>query len=153
MKTHSYTRILQWGECDPAGIIFFPNYLRWMADGVDQMFLAEGIDPNAAVAPGTRSGIPIVQLSMRFLGAPRLHETVIHQISVERLGGKSLTLHHRFLCGENLLAEADETRVWATFKSPEDSGLNPARIPDRIRAMLAPETGNPPDTTGDKEEE
>ena len=150
MKTHSYTRILQWGECDPAGIIFFPNYLRWMADGVDRMFLAEGINPNGPVAPGVRSGIPIVQLTVRFLDAPKLHETVTHQISVERLGGKSLNFRHTFLRGENLLAEADETRVWATFNFPENPALASTPIPDEIRSVLSSETSNTPDPTKSK---
>ena len=30
MATHSNTRMvrIEWGDCDPAGIIFFPNYFR-----------------------------------------------------------------------------------------------------------------------------
>ena len=34
------TRLLHWGECDPGGIIFSPNYPRWMIEGVTEMLLS-----------------------------------------------------------------------------------------------------------------
>ena len=60
MRTYRYDRLMQWSECDAGGIIFFPNYARWMVDGLNQMFLSLGIDPNAILDAETRGGLPDV---------------------------------------------------------------------------------------------
>ena len=38
-------RTLAWGECDPAGIIFYPNYYRFMDEATWAMFAWAGYDP------------------------------------------------------------------------------------------------------------
>lgn len=144
MRTYRYHRRLHWSECDPGGIIFFPHYARWMVDGLNDMLLLLGIDPNAMHDETTRGGLPVLQLSMRFHEPPALHEDVTHEITVEKIGGKSLGFVHRFLRGEVLLMEASETRVWATHTSGQGASLQSRTVPDHVRTLL---TNNDPVTT------
>ncbi|MFS8980479.1 thioesterase family protein [Cupriavidus necator] len=140
MRTYRYQRRLHWSECDPGGIVFFPNYARWMVDGLNEMLLSLGIDPNAMVDDKTRGGLPVVQLSMRFFDAPLLHMQLCHEISVEKIGGKSITFVHRFLRGESLLMEAHETRVWATHLLGDATSMQANRVPDNVRELLTTES-------------
>lgn len=135
MRTYRYQRRLHWSECDPAGIIFFPHYPRWMVEGLNELFLSLGVDPNGKVDAQTSRGIPCVGFSMKFSTPPHLHEMVTHEIAVTKLGRTSLTVRHRFLRGEDVLAEAEDTRVWASH-SLSDAGLKAEPIPDDLRAML-----------------
>ena len=48
MRHYTYDRRLNWSECDPGGIIFFPHYARWMVDGLNEMFLGFGDRPDRA---------------------------------------------------------------------------------------------------------
>lgn len=133
MRKFSYVRLLQWSECDPAGIIFFPHYARWMVDGVNLMFLALGIDPNGKTEDGAVRGLPSTGFSMSFSSPAVLHDELVHEITLTRLGTKSLAFKHRILRGEVCVAEADETRVWA---QSDASGLRTVVIPDDVRSLL-----------------
>ena len=62
-------------------------YARWMVDGLNEMFLGLGIDPNGPAGVNLRGGLPVLGLAMKFVSAPALHETVTHQIAVTRIGG------------------------------------------------------------------
>jgi 4-hydroxybenzoyl-CoA thioesterase len=137
MRKFTYRRRLHWSECDPGGIVFFPHYARWMVDGLNDMFLSLGIDPNVVKDDKTRGGLPVLQLSMRFVSAPTLHQEVTHEIQVEKIGGKSLAFRHRFLRGDELLMEADETRVWATHALNDPSVLQTLPVPETVRALLS----------------
>ena len=40
----SHKRLLvEWGDCDPAGIVFYPRYLAWFDDCTTALFLAAGL--------------------------------------------------------------------------------------------------------------
>lgn len=134
MATYSYTRIVQWGECDPAGIIFFPRYAEWMVEGLNAMFFAIGFDPTATLAGGSMRGTPCVAYASTFHAAPKLHERVTHQISVTRVGRTSVTVGHSFLRGKQLLAEVEDTRVFVVV---ENGSITPTPVPDDVRSRLA----------------
>ncbi|CAN7799811.1 acyl-CoA thioesterase [Paraburkholderia hospita] len=133
MREFRYERLLQWSECDPAGIIFFPHYARWMVEGVNLLFLALGVDPNATTERGAQRGLPSTGFSMRFLTPAKLHDQLVHEVVVTRLGTKSLSFKHRFLRGEECLAEAEEVRVWA---ESDASGMRTLAVPDPVRQLL-----------------
>jgi acyl-CoA thioesterase FadM len=38
-------RDVTWGDCDPAGIIFYPNYFRWIDSGTWNLFFTVGLTP------------------------------------------------------------------------------------------------------------
>lgn len=133
MREFRYERLLQWSECDPAGIIFFPHYARWMVEGVNLLFLALDVDPNGTTETGARRGLPSTGFSMQFHAPANLHDRLAHEILVTRLGTKSLSFKHRFLRAEHCLAEADEVRVWT---ESDASGMRALPVPDAVRALL-----------------
>lgn len=143
LRVYRYDRLLHWSECDPGGIIYFPNYARWMTDGVNLMMRSIGIDPNARIDRETTGGLPVLGISLKFYEPPRLHETITHEIEVVKLGGKSLELTHRFWRGETLLAEASDLRVWARHELL-DERLTSVPIPDNVRERLSTSAPFPP---------
>lgn len=136
MRHYTYDRRLNWSECDPGGIIFFPHYARWMVDGLNEMFLSMGIEPTGPRGENALGGLPVLGLSMKFVSAPALHETVTHRITVIKVGGKSMAFQHRFLRGDELLMEAEETRVWAEHPLDNPRALRTRQVPDDVRALL-----------------
>lgn len=132
MRTFRYERLLHWSECDPAGIIFFPNYARWMVEGVNLMFLAFGVDPVGATEHGQR-GLPSTGFSARFHAPLNLHDQFTHEVKVAKVGTKSVGFEHRFLRGETCVADASETRIWVETTS---EGMSSQPIPPEVRAEL-----------------
>jgi 4-hydroxybenzoyl-CoA thioesterase len=129
LTPYSYQRRLNWSECDPAGIIFFPHYAAWAVDGLNQMLQSGGYAPNRSLANGEAEGIPCVEFNMRFFDAPRLYSIVQHDISIRRIGTTSFTAFHRFSADGVTFAEALDTRVWSVHGK---DGLRKSPLPGEV---------------------
>ncbi len=44
-KTTVYEVKVQFGDCDPAGIVFFPNFSKWMDAASLHFFMENGVPP------------------------------------------------------------------------------------------------------------
>jgi 4-hydroxybenzoyl-CoA thioesterase len=85
-------RRIRFSDCDPAGIVFYPQYFVMfnglMEDWVDGR-LGIGF---ADLVARRRIGLPTVRLEADFRAVSRFGDDVVLSLEVERLGGKSLTL-------------------------------------------------------------
>lgn len=133
MTAYSYSRRLNWSECDPGGIVFFPHYARWAVDGLNEMLQSGGYVPNRKLPDGGTEGIPCVEFNMRFFDAPHLNAMVDHQISVRRIGKSSFTVRHLFSGGGRSYAEVLDTRVWAVH---DEHGLRKSALPPEVLGIL-----------------
>jgi len=91
---HPFERELRirFAHCDPAGIVFFPRYLVMINNLVEE-WVTECLGvPYAELLGRRRTGMPTVSLQCEFTAITRMGEDVMLGLSVERLGGKSLTL-------------------------------------------------------------
>lgn len=91
---HPFERQLRirFAHCDPAGIVFFPQYLVMINNLVEDWVTdALGV-PYAELLGRRRTGMPTVSLQCEFTAISRMGEDVMLGLSMERLGGKSLTL-------------------------------------------------------------
>jgi 4-hydroxybenzoyl-CoA thioesterase len=121
---------IEWGDCDPAGIVFFPRYFAMFDASTAHLFAAAlGYDKFALRKRFGIVGFPIVDTSAKFIIPSRYGETVTIESSISRFGRSSFGVAHRLLRGEDLAIEASETRVWAAA-DPSD--------PDRIRGVPIP---------------
>ena len=140
--SYSYERMAHWSDCDPAGIVFFAQYARWMSDGLIDMLLSLGIDPTQSDV-GDKGSLPSLGYSIRFLGPVRLHERVTHTISVQKVGRSSVEFAHRIRNRAGVsLVEAEEKRVWVDLDSASGT-MRSIPIPGKIRALLTSEQGAP----------
>ena len=85
---------IRFAHCDPAGIVFFPQYLV-MVNNLVEDWVGEGLGvPYAELIGKRRTGLPTVSLNCEFSAVSRLGEDVTMGLSVEHVGTKSLTLLH-----------------------------------------------------------
>lgn len=83
---------IRFSHCDPAGIVFFPQYLVLFNQLVEDWF-TEGLGISYADLLGPRRiGLPIVRLECDFRAISRMGESVTFGLAVERAGGRSLAL-------------------------------------------------------------
>lgn len=83
---------IRFAHCDPAGIVFYPQYFVLLQNHVEDWFNdALGI-PYAGLVSGRRVGLPTVSLQTEFTAVSRFGDEVVLGLDVERLGGSSLTL-------------------------------------------------------------
>ena len=83
---------IRFAHCDPAGIIFFPQYLV-LFNGLVEDWFNEGLGVSyAAMLAEQRTGLPIVHLECDFRAITRMGETVDLGLMVSRLGSRSIAL-------------------------------------------------------------
>ncbi len=83
---------IRFAHCDPAGIIFFPQYLV-LFNGLVEDWFNDGLQaPYANMIARDRIGLPIVHLECDFRAITRMGEDVTLGLRVEKLGTRSLTL-------------------------------------------------------------
>lgn len=85
-------RLIRFSDCDPAGIVFYPQYFV-MCNGLVEDWFNEGLDVEyAGLIARRRIGLPIVRLEVDFVSPSHLGDRILLSLEVERLGSRSLTL-------------------------------------------------------------
>lgn len=121
---HRRTVRIEWGDCDPAQIVFYPRYFAMFDGSAQELFRAALGKPKIE---WTREhgiiGIPMVDTRAKFIIPSRYGDDIEIESRVSRFGGTSFDIEHRVLRGTTLAIEGFETRVWA---GPDPS--NPGKI-------------------------
>lgn len=88
------SRPLRFGDCDPAGIAYYPAYLDMLNGVVEEFFASFGL-PWTHLFRDLRTGLPTVRLELEFT-SPGFHGDIIDfTIGVKAIGNSSLDLEHR----------------------------------------------------------
>jgi len=88
----SCERLIRFSDCDPAGIVFYPQYFV-MFNGLVEDWFNEGLEIGYhKVVIERRIGLPTVHLEADFRAVSAMGDQVVLSLGVERLGGRSLTL-------------------------------------------------------------
>jgi 4-hydroxybenzoyl-CoA thioesterase len=112
MLTATRTVTVEWGHCDPAGIVFFPRYFEWFDASTAALFEKAGVSKGSMAARFGIVGIPVVETSSRFICPSSFGDRVAIESTIEKWGRSSFRVHHRVFRGDDLAVEAFETRVW-----------------------------------------
>ena len=86
-------RQIRFTDCDPAGIVFYPQYFVMFNDLVEQWVDEElGMGYRSLILE-RKVGLPTVRVEADFRAVSHMGDAVTLSLSVERLGGRSLTLN------------------------------------------------------------
>lgn len=133
--TASFACQVHWGDCDPAGIIFYPTYFRWM-DSACWAFFA-GVGYPAKRMRAENLAMPLVSADCRFLHPAEQGDHCEVRSRITRFGGKSFVLAHEVLRADGVpLARGSETRVWGRFEKGPGSRLRGETIPEELKALF-----------------
>jgi 4-hydroxybenzoyl-CoA thioesterase len=127
---------IEWGDCDPAGIVFYPRYFEWFDACTLALFQAAGSLKGDLEA---RQGIaiPMVDLRSRFLIPSGFGEELIFETTITRFGRSSFDILHRVLKGADLAVECTETRVWIRIDPTAAERLKSQPIPEAVIRALS----------------
>lgn len=134
---------IRFGDCDPAGIVFYANFFRWFDAACWQTFADRGFPRRTLVDRYGIVGWPIVSTGVQFRSPATEGDLISVETTVERFGASSFDLAYRVVRGDVLVCEGAERRVWAARSPGDDRKLAPRRIPDEVRAAfgMAAEAG------------
>ena len=116
MASFTYRRQLtiEWGQCDPAGIVFNSRFFEIFDTTTWQMFEAAARREAARDRrpPSTSSAFPLVDARANFLRPIKFGDVVDAAARVSEFRRSSFDVEHRLLVGGELAVEGGETRVW-----------------------------------------
>ncbi len=130
-KTVVYEVEVMFGDCDPAGIVFFPNFLKWMDASSLNFFVKCGVPTwRDLVKINGIIGTPLLEINTKFSRPATYGERLQIHTSVTEWRDKVFIHKHRVMRGDDLLCEGTETRAFC-IRHPEN--------PDRIKAIAVPD--------------
>jgi 4-hydroxybenzoyl-CoA thioesterase len=132
MHTVEYQFQINWGDTDAAGIVFYPNFYKWMDQASHHFFSVIGY-PSSHLFVEEKIGLPLLEAQCKFYSPLFFDESVTIQTRIEEIKEKVFTLKHRFLREEQAVAEGYEIRAWA-FLGGEKPKAHP--IPEPIRQKM-----------------
>ena len=143
MKIYTHNIFVEWGDCDPAGIVFYPNYYRWMDDATFHLFDSVGYGWNEIRQKFGAPGLPLIATQAEYRIPGFFGDNISIEVGVSEWGTKSLTVSHRFLKDGKLAVEGWEKRIWSEGEPGDGKKINTAPIPDEVKAALSsPETSD-----------
>ena len=126
---------VQWGDCDPAGIIFYPTYFRWFDSATWGLFAAVGYGAKRMRAE--HRAMPLVTAECEFRSPAEQQDRAEVRSRIARWGGKSFVVRHEVVRDDGtLLATGSETRVWGRYASGPGSPLKGEPITEELRALF-----------------
>jgi 4-hydroxybenzoyl-CoA thioesterase len=106
---------IRFSHCDPAGIVFFPQYLVMFNQLVEDWF-TDGLDVSyAQLIAMRRTGLPIVRLECDFTAISRMGDEVMLALMPLRIGGKSLELAFEARCRDELRVASRQVLVFTSL--------------------------------------
>jgi 4-hydroxybenzoyl-CoA thioesterase len=126
---------VHWGDCDPAGMIFYPTYFRWVDAASWALFESVGLTPQWMKRE--HIAMPLVSAQCEFLAPAVQGDRCEVRSRVARFGGKSFTVEHEIVRSDGTpLAKAQETRVWGRHLGGPGTPLKGETIPDDVKARF-----------------
>ena len=138
MFTTRRTVRIEWGDCDPAGIVFYPRYFA-MFDHSTVLLIEQalGMRKHALYEHYGFGGYPSVETGARFLLPTRYGDDVEIETAITRLGRASFSLQHRLSLNGALAVEGNETRVWVVRDPDRPAGFRAHPMPDDVIARFS----------------
>jgi 4-hydroxybenzoyl-CoA thioesterase len=131
MLSNIHTTRIEWGDCDPAGIIFYPRYFEIFDIATTVMLeRALGMKKIDYLKAYDFLGHPLVETRAKFRLPTRFGDEVSIESVLVECGRSSFKIEHRLSNAGVLAVEGFETRVWV--------GRGPQNDPTRMSAQAIP---------------
>src|SRR5262249_53768621 len=130
------TRI-EWGDCDPAGIIFFARYFN-IFDVSTTMLIerALGMKKIEYLKAYNFAGHPLVEPGAGFRRPTRFGDEVTIESAVTGCGRSSFKIEHHLIHDGALAVEGFETRAWVVRDPAKPKEIKSQPIPPPVIARL-----------------
>jgi len=135
-KTTVYEVEVMFGDCDPAGIVFFPNFNKWM-DGAALNFLRHCGVPSWREFERSHGivGMPLLEIHTKFRHPATYGERLRIHTRIIEWRDKVFVFEHRVMRGDELLCEGTETRAFVIHPPGQPERIKATPIPAEIKAL------------------
>lgn len=130
-----------WGDCDAAGVVFYPRFYAWFDACTHALLTSVGLDHHTLRRDRGLEGTPLVKASATFLSPATFGDVLVAESHIARLSARTFTVHHRLSLGDRVVVEGEEVRVWVQATDAASKDTTPKRFQPvdpgpEIRALL-----------------
>ena len=128
---------IEWGDCDPAGIVYYPRYFAFF-DACTSALIerALGMTKHDYLKTYDFFGHPLVNAHSRFIIPTRFGDDVTIETTVAEFRRSSFDVRHRLTKNGALAVEGFETRVWVQG-DPIKGTMKGAPVPQAVIDLLS----------------
>ena len=131
MLTNKRPVLVQFGHCDPSGIVYNPNFFIWFDFSVHALLARGGTSLKALISEFGIDGIPVVGYQTKFLAPARWGDELLIESSVANLRRSAFDIQHRVFNADLLAVECTETRV-CTAVDPQQGRVRARALPEKL---------------------
>ena len=128
---------IEWGQCDPAGIVFNSRFFEMFDASTWMLFEAAlGVKPQALAATFGIIGVPLVDARANFLKPAKFGDVVEIASRVSEFRRSSFDVEHKLSINGELAVDGGETRVWAARDKANPDKVHAVAIPAEVIAKF-----------------
>jgi 4-hydroxybenzoyl-CoA thioesterase len=132
MRVHRKQIHVEWGDCDPAGIVYFPRYFEYFDACTNALFESAGLPKPDLLRTYGIIGIPLVEAHARYIAPSSFGDTLLVETSITEWKSSSFSVQHKLYRGEILAVEATEVRVWTARAGGDAKRMESRPIPREV---------------------
>jgi 4-hydroxybenzoyl-CoA thioesterase len=137
MLTNARTVRIEWGDCDPAGIVFYPRFFAMFDASTTALFeRALGMTKYKFIEHYGIIGYPMVDTRARFIVPAKFGDDVVIESTIKEFRRSSFDVEHRLMNGGALAVEGFETRVWAARDPSDPARVKSVPLPEEVIARF-----------------
>jgi 4-hydroxybenzoyl-CoA thioesterase len=125
-----YSVKVQWGDTDAAGIVFFPNYYKWMDEATHALFSEIGYPTDQLMQ--NHIAIPLLETHCVFKQAVKFNVELKVQTRIEFVKEKVFKIIYDFYLKDQLIAEGYGIRAWTSIEGK----MKAVPISEEVRERL-----------------
>ncbi len=108
----AYSMTIEWGDCDSAGMVFYPNYFRWFDSAFQHLLREKNLDQRSLSKRYGIVGTPIADVSARFLCPATFGDAITIDSHISEWMPKLFKVSHVVHRVGQTIAEGHELRFW-----------------------------------------
>jgi 4-hydroxybenzoyl-CoA thioesterase len=128
---------VEWGDCDPAGIVFYPRYFEWVDASTHHLFeKATGLKKIRMLEKYDGAGLALLEARAVFKAASQYGDNLTIESRVTEFRRTVFLVEHRVTRADGALGlEAFETRLW-TVRDAATGRIKSGDMPAEIIAAF-----------------
>ena len=128
---------VEWGDCDPAGIVFNPRFFEFFDANSWLLFeTALGVKQQDITSTYGIIGIALVDARANFLKPIKFGDKIEIASRISEFRRSSFDVEHRISVGGELAVDGGETRVWAVRSTDDPEKIAATAIPEDLIAKF-----------------
>lgn len=128
---YEWNHMVEWGECDPARIVFYPNIYRWFDKSSHDLMQFHGFAQADMIEQMGIVGYPLIETHAEFITPMKWNDSLTISSHIKSRTRKTFTVSHRIVNADVLSVEGYEIRCWG-MRDEQNGKMFAMQLPEKF---------------------